>query len=818
MRWVSEDGSVDEPAWGALYFAGAQPQVWLPRCRAVHPVDPAVDPFVAAISSARPAMELPPGAEATICGAIRSVMRGRGVQLPSREDFGLQPEQPPELVLCVEGSPLDLQARVEAHYDFGRFELRPGAPDPGRDVDLLCLQQEVPNDFRRDSETESAALGSLASAGLCWDENRRTFVAVDHQAGLFWQRGAAALREGTPPFKLMVPEALRRTYWRPKVRSLVSVDLLENNVNATVQFDAGGVLVELRAVLEAIVARRRWVELRDGTVTELPDAIVDLADDVCDVLPVTGQAAVEPFHLGRLDRWVEVADEVRVDQGAANLCARLRAMALHDEPELPRRMRAKLRDYQRQGLAWLQLLDAIGAGGILADDMGLGKTLMTLVLLLWRKQRDGPCPSLVVCPRSVVGNWEAEAKKFTPSLRVARFDGAGGIALLSDLRKVDILVTSYGLLRRHAELLRDCPFRYAILDEAQYIKTANAQTTRAAGMLRAERRLALTGTPIENHLIELWSIVDFVNPGMLGTQKEFDLRFARPIHANPESPRAARLRAGVRPFVLRRTKAQVLTDLPPMQEIEMGCTPSEAQRELYDKLAKLARREVRKLLQEQGLSKSHVHVLAVLMRLRQCAIDPRLVDERSPAHASAKREVFLGLVRALRDEGRRALVFSQFVQVLSLWRKDLDREGIAYEYLDGSTRDRDQIVERFQQGSAPLFLISLRAGGSGLNLTAADTVILCDPWWNPAVEDQAAGRSHRIGQKRAVTVIRLVTRGTIEDKIEVLKARKRKIADAILAEGNASLGGLTEGDLERLLSDVNGQVADDETDEESCAS
>jgi SNF2 family DNA or RNA helicase len=326
-------------------------------------------------------------------------------------------------------------------------------------------------------------------------------------------------------------------------------------------------------------------------------------------------------------------------------------------------------------------------------------------------------------------------------------------------------------------------------------------------------RLALSGTPVENRLRELWSLASFANPGILGTQRSFETRFEKPIASDRASPLAPELRAVVRPFLLRRAKSDVLTDLPAKTEVDRNIALRPEGKRLYDALAHTVRDSVRRAIEDRRIANSSLSIFTALTRLRQMACDPRLVDPRLPARSSAKREVFLELVRELVAEGRRALVFSQFVELLTLWRRDLDAEGIAYEYLDGSSTKRDAIVSRFQEGTAPLFLISLKAGGAGLNLTAADTVIHCDPWWNPAVEDQATDRAHRIGQNKAVTVVRLVASGTIEEKILSLKAKKRELTRAVIGDDARALAGLTEDDLRLLLGDAG--ESDDDGDESS---
>jgi SNF2 family DNA or RNA helicase len=590
---------------------------------------------------------------------------------------------------------------------------------------------------------------------------------------------------------------------------------LEGNWLATrLEFRSDELDVELDAIRHALDRKRRWVTLSDGTLTRISSSIESLAGEAADVM--SGREALLPAHqLGRLERWIEENDG-RVDAQVQALRSRLRALAVAADPIMPAALHATLRPYQCLGLAWLQFLQALGAGGILADDMGLGKTITTLAFLLQRKEAEGPAPSLVVCPTSVVTNWAREAARFTPGLRVVVLHGSGRARLAASIAESDLAVTTYALLRRDAEALAALRFRCAILDEAQNVKNADSATARAARRLDASMRIALSGTPIENRLAELWSLASFTNPGMLGTARAFETRFERPIATDKGSPLASRLRAIVRPFLLRRTKSEVLPELPPKTEVDRFVLLGRSEKRMYDALAHSLRASVaRDVERRQGLAS--LSVFTALTRLRQMACDTRLVDPRLERGESAKRAAFLEIVRELVAEGRRALVFSQFVELLTLWRRDLDAEGIAYEYLDGSTTHRERVVARFQEGTAPLFLISLKAGGAGLNLTAADTVIHCDPWWNPAVEDQATDRAHRIGQDKPVTVVRLIARGTIEEKILSLKATKRELTKVVVGGEASALAGLTDEDIRMLLGDAETEPdadADAETETE----
>lgn len=436
--------------------------------------------------------------------------------------------------------------------------------------------------------------------------------------------------------------------------------------------------------------------------------------------------------------------------------------------------------------------------------MGLGKTVQVLALLASRRQRRQPKgqsrqPSLVVVPRSLVFNWIAEAARFTPRLRVLDYTGLGRAKALAHLDDYDLIVTTYGTLRRDVVKLKDVRFDYAILDEAQAVKNAESQAAKACRLLQAEHRLAMTGTPVENHLGELWSLFAFLNPGMLGSSTAFSAITKSGGDIDTAGLRV--LAAGLRPFMLRCTKAQVLTELPEKTEQTVFCDMPRSQRKLYDDLRAYYRSTLSQRIQEMGLQRAKIHVLEALLRLRQAACHPGLIDAKRAREESAKIEALLEQLDAVVAEGHKALVFSQFTSLLAIVRTHLEQQGLVYEYLDGRTRKRQEKVTRFQEDPrCPLFLISLKAGGHGLNLTAADYVFILDPWWNPAVEAQAVDRAHRIGQTRRVFAYRLISRDTVEEKILELQQHKRELADAIVSADNSVMRSLTAEDLQLLPS------------------
>ncbi len=425
--------------------------------------------------------------------------------------------------------------------------------------------------------------------------------------------------------------------------------------------------------------------------------------------------------------------------------------------------------------------------------MGLGKTLQVLALLLTRAEQG---PALVVAPTSVCGEWIEQATHFCPTLRSHRYGDGDRKSMLANLDAYDVLIISYGMLVQDMEQIELISFVTAILDEAQAIKNATTQRARAARRIKADCRIVTTGTPVENHLGEIWSQMHFLNPGLLGGLKQFEERYARPIQRDDDQAALKQLRHLLRPFVLRRTKAQVLEELQPKTEIVRRVQPGKQQLALYETIRRQA---LRRLEKGKTTAQERMRLLGDLMRLWRAACHPRLVAPESQ-FSSAKLDAFLELIHELRGGGHRALVFSQFVDHLSLVREKLDHDEIDYRYLDGKTpaKKREREVAAFQRGDGDLFLISLRAGGFGLNLTAADYVIHLDPWWNPAVEDQASDRAHRIGQTRPVTIVKLVSEGTIEEKILALHGEKRALAEQVLA-GNEKSTSLSVEQLRNLL-------------------
>ena len=558
----------------------------------------------------------------------------------------------------------------------------------------------------------------------------------------------------------------------------------------------GGVRASLPELLAALRQGRSSVTLSDGTIGILPDEWGDRLRALSGVGDTTEDAVrFTRTQVGLLDALLATMPAARVDEQFQRARQELNSFETLQPADPPPSFNGELRHYQRDGLAWLHFLQRFGFGGCLADDMGLGKTVQALALLEERRlARSGP--SLVVVPRSLLFNWRQEATRFTPEMRVLVHEGRDRTRDVASFADYDLVLVTYGTLRRDAPLLAKTTFDYVILDEAQAIKNATTETAKASRLLRAKFRLAMSGTPVENRIADLWSLFEFLNPGMLGAARIFK---TLGTGEETESARSMIARA-VRPFILRRTKEEVAPELPEKLEQTIYVELEPKERKRYDDLRDHYRAALLGRVDREGISKSKIQILEALLRLRQAACHSGLLDEKRAAESSSKFELLIPQLAEIVAEGHKALVFSQFTSLLALLKPQLDREKLAYEYLDGQTRDREERVTRFQTDpSVGVFLISLKAGGLGLNLTAADYVYLLDPWWNPAVEAQAIDRTHRIGQTRRVFASRLIARNTVEEKVLELQQSKRDLADAIIGGDSSLIARIRREDLEVLL-------------------
>ena len=646
--------------------------------------------------------------------------------------------------------------------------------------------------YQRNRAAEAAALDTLRDQGV---------VNVDAHlrrgASIHYRRVPALVRALVDADWLVLADGLRyRALDAPRLRISSGIDWFEIKT-----LNDAGTTVDLRDLMDALKTGRRTVTLGDGTVGMLPEQWLARVAPVLALGEAnTSGIRFKPSQVALIDALLAAQPHVDWDEGFERAREAMRRFERVSAEDPPVTFRGELRDYQRESLGWMRFLRDFGFGGCLADDMGLGKTVMVLAML--EARRNDPTrpskPSLVVMPRSLIFNWTSEAARFAPLLRIMDFAHAERHGAIDAMADADLVLITYGTLRRDIAALQHQAFDYVVLDEAQAIKNAGTATAKAVRLLRADHRLALTGTPIENHLGELYSLFEFLNPGLLGSGRVLD---ARRLAGGADSPGyMARLATGLRPFFLRRTKEHVTPELPARTEETLYCELEGEQQRTYEQLRQHYRLTLLKKIDRDGLVKSRFEILEALLRLRQAACHIGLLPGRVEGD-SAKFDLLLPRLGELIAEGRKALVFSQFTSLLTLLRQRLDAEKVSYEYLDGKTRDREAHVARFQDDpSCSLFLLSLKAGGVGLNLTAAEYVFLLDPWWNPAVEMQAIDRTHRIGQLKPVFAYRLVSRETVEERILELQSHKRALADAILDAGTAGLRGLQREDLEQLLA------------------
>lgn len=647
--------------------------------------------------------------------------------------------------------------------------------------------------FLQDLGTSAYGLKKGADIGLF--ELRKAVHPLDfllHRIPLLTQRGFEIFGED----QIKTARVNRN---RPQISFRISSGIDWFDLEAVVSF--GDLEVPLKEVRRAIRRREKYLKLADGKIGAIPEEWIERYRHLFALGEETDTGVrLSQSHLTLIDQLLADADRAQTDAEFERRRERLRAFERIQTQPLPRGFRGELRHYQRAAYEWLHFLDAYGFGGCLADDMGTGKTVCTLAFLqsLEERRPDGPA-SLIVMPRSLLFNWEREAATFTPDLRVYVHHDTDRIDDPALFDRYDLVLTTYNTMLRDIQLLRRYRFRYAILDESQAIKNPLAETAKAARLLNAERRLALTGTPVENSALELWSQFAFLNPGLLGNLDYFREEFVTPIEKKQNQETAQFLRKMVYPFILRRTKDQVAPELPPRTERLLETEMEPAQRRLYVKQRDYYRALLLGLIDNEGINNARMKVLEGLLRLRQICNHPKLVDSGFRG-SSGKFELLLETLETLAAEGHKALIFSQFVQMLTLIREALDSRSIRYAYLDGQTRQRQQEVDRFQNDETlPFFLISLKAGGVGLNLTAADYVIHVDPWWNPAVEMQATDRTHRIGQEKPVFVYKLITRDSVEEKILHLQQRKRDLVEQLITADASMLKSLTREDVEVLF-------------------
>ncbi len=727
--------------------------------------------------------------------------------------FSLDPDEP-RLRVKVRGSPASLAATLYAEY--GETALVAGKPDAAGTL-ALPDPEDLMRYLTRNPEREQQALSLIQESGFIGERGDALAPIVGERQVLnFLGRGI---------------RTLRRHGWKVELSGSVEpfMDSMESAIPVVHVrddpghnwFDIGFVYEDgqgqslaesdiQRALLkgDAFVHKGgRTILLDSGAIEAARDIFSDCA---CGDGANPGTFRLAGVHAAYIKSSLDALEGIDIEarpEWMDKLRRQEQGGLVMTPGTLPSDMEQVLRPYQKEGVAWLRFLEQSLFGGILADDMGLGKTVQTLVWLSLARQHAQAVkkPTLIVCPSSLVENWAEESARFTPKLRVLALSGSDRHEKWGDLASSDLVITSYALLRRDIAQLAAVEFAATVLDEAQHIKNRSTQNAQAAKRLRAVHRLVLTGTPIENSVADLWSIMDFLMPGYLGPYDRFRLGFEAPIAQGGAAGEAAqaKLRRKLRPFLLRRMKKNVAKDLPPKIEKLATCVMTRDQQLVYKNLLQASQRKISDLVARQGFQRSRMEILTTLLRLRQtcCHLELLKLKDLDSRYPSGKLDLFFELLDQALDGGHRVLVFSQFTSMLAILKRELEKRALTYCYLDGATRDRMGVVREFNTNRAiPVFLISLKAGGTGLNLTGADMVIHFDPWWNPAVEAQATDRAHRIGQHRTVYSIKLITRDTVEEKVLAMQRRKQSVIDATLADDEQVMQKLTWDDVKELLS------------------
>ncbi len=582
----------------------------------------------------------------------------------------------------------------------------------------------------------------------------------------------------------------------------IDFDIKTNNdwfdIHATVYF--GVHAIPFISLKQHILQRKREFVLPDGEIAVIPEKWFTQYGSLFSLAEGSKELRLKKYHIGLIN---DLAEDSIAHITLDRKLERLHQFEEIEESEMPKHFKGDLRPYQRAGYNWFSFLRDYQFGGCLADDMGLGKTIQTLALLQKIKEDDetagSSSTSLIIMPTSLIYNWLNEAKKFTPKLKIYAHTGTFRNKNMELLGQYDLVVTTYGITRVDVELLRNFYFNYIILDESQNIKNPSSKSFKAVRMLRSKNRLILSGTPVENSVSDLWTQLTFLNPGLLGTQTYFNEEYVQAIEKKKDEEKARKLQAIIKPFVLRRTKEQVAAELPPKTEHIFYCDMSEEQAAIYEKTKSAYRNDLLSQM-ENGSPQKHVQLLQGLTALRQLANHPVMVDEAYQEDSGKFRNVMHALNNVLKG-GHKVLIFSQFVKHLTIFRNRLEEDGIAFTYLDGATSNRGEIVAEFQQNEAlKVFLISLKAGGVGLNLTQADYVFILDPWWNPAAEQQAIDRTHRIGQDKKVFIYKFISKDTVEEKILALQNRKKTLANTLITTEESFIKSLSKADIKELLS------------------
>lgn len=788
-----------------VFFYGQLP-LWVCWSKRFFPVQTSLDPeLIQSLTVERPSIPQPD---------ISEFLDRVWTQIPAhdlynQEEF-LEHMEPilvpasydPKLYLDEEGSLLTLE--IQNVYDTLHGEYTLIGPDP--ELQTGSGQYDGSSFLiRRDQASEAALLETLTTMGFQPRSNSVWFLEPEEAINFLLDAYPKLVEQ----YRVYGEKSLTRYKVRatqPVITAEVETQEEDKWFTLDLNVEYEGQKVPIEKIWKAWTQGKRYVQLQDGSYTSLPESWLEKLGHKLRALGYDPEKPpkreFKQFEAPVLDNLLEDLPEVHTDSFWNTLKSKIHNFQEIRQVTQPRGLQASLRPYQLQGVSYLNFLNDYGFGGILADEMGLGKTVQTLSFIQYMVEQGRTGPNLIVVPTSVLPNWEREAEKFVPELRRLVIYGTRRENMFKKIGDSDLVMTTYALLRRDLEELQKYEFNTIILDEAQNIKNPNTITARSVRKLPAKLRVCLSGTPIENNLFELWSLFEFLMPGFLGSQHSFQRGIIKPIKDGDEDT-LSYLRNRVKPFILRRTKGEVAKDLPPKIENVRYCDLIEEQMELYAALAKKLKDQVMQTVDEKGMAKSQMSILDALLKLRQICCHPRLLKLDMPGVntnlPSGKFDAFKDMITDIIEEGHRVLVFSQFVSMLHIIRSWLQIADIPFCYLDGTSKDRFDQVDKFNNTpDIPIFLISLKAGGTGLNLTSADYVIHYDPWWNPAVEAQATDRTHRIGQTRQVFSYKLICQNTVEEKILKLQDMKKDVANAIIP-GQEAWKSLTRDDLEMLF-------------------
>ncbi|MTI20712.1 DEAD/DEAH box helicase [Fulvivirga sp. RKSG066] len=683
----------------------------------------------------------------------------------------------------------------ELAFKYGPFQFKADNIGP-----VSVSVEKTKNDYifhrvKRKLDDEKETINYLVSSGLPLKGSRiampktKAFAWLDNERTDLENRGFKIEQKGKSSKKYFIGE------YKIKVEVRENIDWFD--IHAVVKF--GDYEISFKQLRKMIMKKNHEIELPNGQIAVIPESWIT---EYSELFAFTeedenGVPKLKKHHLA-LVKDLEAGNLAEVNM--SNKLEKLRGFDRMDEFETPAQFKGDLRPYQKAGYDWMQFLRSYKFGGCLADDMGLGKTVQTLALLQSQKEAGAEGTSLLIMPTSLVYNWEMEAKRFTPNLKVFTYTGTNREKNPEKFSKYDIIITSYGIVRLDIELLSTFYFNYVILDESQAIKNPSSNIAKSVRKLKCRNRLILTGTPLENSTMDLWSQMNFINPGLLGSQSFFKNEFLNPIEKKQDESKIKKLNSIIKPFILRRHKSQVATELPEKVENVQYSEMTPDQEKEYEEVKSQYRNKILENIESKGLSKSQLLLLQGLTKLRQIANHPKMVDVDYEGD-SGKMEDVKALLENAMQENHKVLIFSQFVKHLKIMSSYLKKEGVDFAYLDGSTKDRKEQVERFQNDeNLKVFLISLKAGGLGLNLTQADYVFILDPWWNPAIEAQAVDRAHRIGQENKVFTYKFITRNSVEEKILALQSHKKKLASDLINTEESFVKSLSKEDIESLLS------------------